>query len=80
MKLMADKVQGGYVLNGTKFWITNAHYATLWSSMRRRGRGPRDHDLHHREGHARFSVGQKIDKMGMRGSPPASCVQRLRGP
>src|SRR5689334_9406789 len=27
MKLKAEKVQGGYVLNGTKFWITNAAYA-----------------------------------------------------
>src|SRR5687768_18571017 len=26
MKLRADKVQGGYVLNGTKFWITNAAF------------------------------------------------------
>src|SRR6476660_8161574 len=27
MKLKAEQVQGGYVLNGTKFWITNATYA-----------------------------------------------------
>src|ERR671921_879837 len=27
MKLKAEGVQGGYVLNGTKFWITNATYA-----------------------------------------------------
>jgi isovaleryl-CoA dehydrogenase len=27
MKLKADNVQGGFVLNGTKFWITNAPYA-----------------------------------------------------
>src|SRR5690606_7515956 len=27
MKLKADAVQGGYVLNGTKFWITNGHEA-----------------------------------------------------
>jgi isovaleryl-CoA dehydrogenase len=39
MKLKAEQVQGGYVLNGTKFWITNAAYATLWWSMPRRGRG-----------------------------------------
>ncbi len=27
MKLKADAVPGGYMLNGTKFWITNATYA-----------------------------------------------------
>ena len=27
MKLRADAVAGGYRLNGTKFWITNAPYA-----------------------------------------------------
>ena len=27
MKLRAEAVEGGYVLNGTKFWITNAAYA-----------------------------------------------------
>ena len=27
MKLKADAVQGGFVLNGTKFWITNGHQA-----------------------------------------------------
>ena len=27
MKLRADKVDGGYRLNGTKFWITNSAYA-----------------------------------------------------
>src|SRR5436309_1771456 len=27
MKLKAERVQGGYVLNGTKFWITNAAHA-----------------------------------------------------
>jgi isovaleryl-CoA dehydrogenase len=27
MKLRADAVQGGFVLNGSKFWITNGHEA-----------------------------------------------------
>jgi len=27
MKLKAEAVRGGYILNGTKFWITNAPYA-----------------------------------------------------
>ena len=29
MKLKAEAVQGGYVLNGTKFWITNSTYADV---------------------------------------------------
>lgn len=34
MKLKADKVDGGYVLNGTKFWITNgpdAHVMVIYA-------------------------------------------------
>jgi isovaleryl-CoA dehydrogenase len=42
--------------------------------MRDRRRLARPHHLHHREGHAGFSVGQKIDKMGMRGSPTGELV------
>jgi isovaleryl-CoA dehydrogenase len=39
MKLKADKVQGGYVLNGTKFWITNAPYAETAGRLRQDRRG-----------------------------------------
>ena len=53
MKLKAEEVQGGYVLNGTKFWITNAHYAdTLVVYAKTRRGQPRDHHLPDREGHA----------------------------
>ena len=70
MKMRADKVQGGYVLNGTKFWITNAAYADTLVVYAKTGEGSRgittfliEKDM---EG---FSIGQKLDKMGMRGSP-----------
>ncbi len=77
MKLKADAVQGGYVLNGTKFWITNATYAdTLVVYARTDGHAGSkgitafliEKDM------PGFSIGQKIDKMGMRGSPTAELV------
>ena len=77
MKLRADKVDGGYKLNGTKFWITNAPYADTLvvyakTSPDAGSKGitafliEKDYDG--------FSIGQKIDKMGMRGSPTAELV------
>jgi isovaleryl-CoA dehydrogenase len=75
MKLKADKVQGGYVLNGTKFWITNAPYADTLVVYAKTGDGSRgittfiiEKDM------PGFSIGQKIPKMGMRGSPTAELV------
>ncbi|MGB7408948.1 MAG: acyl-CoA dehydrogenase family protein, partial [Pontixanthobacter sp.] len=75
MKLKADKVDGGYRLNGTKFWITNAPYADVLVVYAKTGEGSRgittfliEKDF---EG---FSIGQKIDKMGMRGSPTSELV------
>ena len=41
MKLRADAVQGGYVLNGTKFWITNAAYADTLVVYAKTGDGSR---------------------------------------
>src|SRR5688500_19373971 len=41
MKMRADKVQGGYVLNGTKFWITNAAYADTLVVYAKTGEGSR---------------------------------------
>ncbi len=75
MKLKADKVQGGYVLNGTKFWITNAPYADTLVVYAKTGEGSKgittfliEKDM------PGFSIGQKIPKMGMRGSPTAELV------
>src|ERR1700740_775647 len=41
MKLRADAVQGGYVLNGTKFWITNAQHADTLVVYAKTGEGSR---------------------------------------
>ena len=75
MKLRATQVEGGWRLNGTKFWITNAPYADTLVVYAKTGEGSRgitafliDKDM------AGFSIGQKIDKMGMRGSPTAELV------
>jgi isovaleryl-CoA dehydrogenase len=75
MKLKAEQVQGGYVLNGTKFWITNAAYADTLVVYAKTGEGSRgittfliEKDM------PGFSIGQKIDKLGMRGSPTAELV------
>ncbi len=77
MKLKADAVQGGYVLNGTKYWITNAPFADTLvvyakSAPEAGSRGITafliEKDM------PGFSIGQKMDKMGMRGSPTAELV------
>lgn len=77
MKLRAEKVDGGFRLNGTKFWITNSVYAdTLFVYAKTTpDAGSRgitafliEKDM------PGFSIGQKIDKMGMRGSPTAELV------
>jgi isovaleryl-CoA dehydrogenase len=75
MKLKAEAVQGGYVLNGTKFWITNATHADTLVVYAKTGDGSRGITTFLIEkGMAGFSIGQKLDKMGMRGSPTAELV------
>ena len=41
MKLRAEKTANGYVLNGTKFWITNATYADTLVVYAKTGEGSR---------------------------------------
>ena len=72
MKLKAEKADGGYVLNGTKFWITNAAYADTLVVYAKTGEGSRGITTFIIEkGFEGFGIGQKLDKMGMRGSPTA---------
>ncbi|WP_263626145.1 MULTISPECIES: isovaleryl-CoA dehydrogenase [Novosphingobium] len=77
MKLRADAVPGGFRLNGTKFWITNGTYADTLvvyakTSPEAGSRGITafliEKDM------PGFSIGQKIDKMGLRGSPTCELV------
>jgi isovaleryl-CoA dehydrogenase len=75
MKMKAEKVQGGYVLNGTKFWITNATHADTLVVYAKTGEGSRGITTFLIEkGMKGFSIGQRLDKMGMRGSPTAELV------
>ncbi len=75
MKLRADKVDGGYRLNGTKFWITNGAYAETLVVYAKTGDGSRGITTFIIEkGMPGFSIGQKIDKVGMRGSPTSELV------
>ena len=75
MKLKAEKRGDRYLLNGTKFWITNAPYADTLVVYARTGEGSRGITTFLIEkGFKGFSIGQKIDKLGMRGSPTAELV------
>ena len=75
MKLKASQIDGGYRLNGTKFWITNATYADTLVVYAKTGEGSRGISAFLIEkAFPGFSIGQKIDKMGMRGSPTAELV------
>ena len=77
MKLRADKVDGGYRLNGTKFWITNAPYAETLVVYAKTAPDAGSKGITAfliEKDFAGFSIGQKIDKMGMRGSPTAELV------
>jgi isovaleryl-CoA dehydrogenase len=73
MKLRAELKGDRYVLNGTKFWITNAPHAdTLVVYARTSDRGITAFLIE--KGMKGFSVSKKLDKMGMRGSDTAELV------
>lgn len=77
MKLKAEKKGDRFILNGTKYWITNAAHADTLvvyakTSPEAGSRGITafliEKDM------PGFAIGQKIDKVGMRGSPTAELV------
>ena len=77
MNLKADRVDGGWRLNGTKFWITNAAVAetlVVYARTDPEGRSKGITAFLIERDMAGFSIGQHIDKMGMRGSPTAELV------
>ena len=77
MKLHAEKKGDRFVLNGTKFWITNAAYADVLVVYAKTSpdAGSRGITAFLIEKEMQgYSVGQKIDKVGMRGSPTGELV------
>ena len=77
MKLKAEKVDGGWRLNGTKFWITNGTYADTLVVYARTDAHAGSKGITAfliERGMPGFSIGQKIDKMGLRGSPTCELV------
>ncbi|XP_043209399.1 isovaleryl-CoA dehydrogenase, mitochondrial-like [Amphibalanus amphitrite] len=78
MKTRATRTEGGYILNGTKFWITNGPVADVLVVYAKS-------DLECKPQHGitaflvekgmkGFSTSPKLDKLGMRGSPTCELV------
>jgi len=77
MKLKAEKRGDRYILNGTKFWITNAPHADTLVVY---AKTPTETSNRHitafliERDFKGFSVSRKLDKMGMRGSDTGELV------
>ncbi|KAF8911031.1 acyl-CoA dehydrogenase NM domain-like protein [Gymnopilus junonius] len=77
MRLRADKVDDGWLLNGTKFWITNGPVASTLVVYAKTGpkKGSKGITAFIIErGFKGFSTSPKLDKFGMRGSDTCELV------
>jgi isovaleryl-CoA dehydrogenase len=77
MRLRAEKKGDRYILNGTKLWITNGHYADtlVVYAKTKPDAGARGITAFLIEkGMKGFTPAQKLDKLGMRGSPTSELV------
>jgi isovaleryl-CoA dehydrogenase len=79
MKLRADRKGDRYILNGTKFWITNGPCADVLvvyakTDPAAAARGITAFLIE--KGFKGFSTAQKLDKMGMRGSDTGELIFR----
>jgi isovaleryl-CoA dehydrogenase len=77
MRIRADKKNDRYILNGTKMWITNGPDADTMiiyakTDPERKSRGITAFIVE--KGFKGFSVAQKLDKLGMRGSNTGELV------
>ena len=77
MTTRAKKVDGGYVIDGTKMWITNgpdADYVVVYAktSPEKKSRGITAFIVE--KGMEGFSCARKLDKLGMRGSNTGELV------
>ncbi|NGM86195.1 isovaleryl-CoA dehydrogenase [Parapusillimonas sp. SGNA-6] len=77
MKLRAEKKGDRYILNGTKMWITNGPDADTLVVYAKTDPDARQHGITAfivEKGFKGFSVAQKLDKLGMRGSHTGELV------
>ncbi|GAB0090462.1 LOW QUALITY PROTEIN: isobutyryl-CoA dehydrogenase, mitochondrial-like [Sergentomyia squamirostris] len=78
MKTRAEKKGDYYILNGSKFWITNAlHAHTFIVYAKTNATGSAKHSITAFIVDKRFSgfrVGEKLDKLGLRGSGTAELI------
>ncbi|HEY8007245.1 MAG TPA: isovaleryl-CoA dehydrogenase [Methylocella sp.] len=77
MRLRADKKAGRYILNGTKMWITNGSYASTLVVYAKTDPSAGAHGITAflvEISFAGFRIGQKLDKLGMRGSPTCELI------
>jgi isovaleryl-CoA dehydrogenase len=75
MQTQATREGDFYILNGTKMWITNASYSNFFWVYAKTG--PRKRDISTfivEKGFPGFSVGKKLDKLGMRASPTCELI------
>jgi isovaleryl-CoA dehydrogenase len=75
MKLQAQDQGDHYLLNGSKMWITNgpdAHTLVVYAKTEQGARGVTAFIIE--RGMAGFSIAQKLDKLGMRGSHTGELV------
>ncbi len=77
MRLRADKQGDHYLLNGTKLWITNGHVANtlvVYAKTRPEAGAHGITAFVVESGFKGFHPAQKLDKLGMRGSPTSELV------
>ncbi|ETO15411.1 isovaleryl-CoA dehydrogenase [Reticulomyxa filosa] len=77
MKLRATKADGGYVLNGNKFWITNgpdADVIVVYAKTEPEKEAQGITAFIVEKKFKGFSSGTKLDKLGMRGSNTAELI------
>ncbi len=77
MKLRAERKGSRFVLNGTKFWITNGPVADVLVVYAKTDPGADAHGISAfivERGFKGFSTAQKLDKLGMRGSDTGELV------
>lgn len=75
MKLKAEKKGDYFILNGNKFWITNGTDADTFVIYAKTNMNSSEITAFIVEkGYAGFSTAQKLDKLGMRGSPTCELI------